>query len=311
MRPSMRVTGPRTAEVAQHGFNEHLALDHRAGGRPAAVRRRGKISELMGDFAKGIKSFKKGIVGGREGRGRAAKPDPMRRSTISRRRRPRRRARRSQAALRRRPASPARSAESTESPGRHGIWKRGVGQRRPFGVEGSMFDIGWCELLVIGIVALIVIGPKELPGALRTLGQWMGKIRRMAAEFQGQFQEAMREAEIDRAQEGHRRHGRQGQELHPFRSDRGRAQGHREVGRATCRRSISRAPARRQRQRTRKPPRRHLPTPRPPTPRPPTPAGVAAAAPSRPPRPSRVTPAAPEPEPAIADSKPDAGRAPA
>jgi sec-independent protein translocase protein TatB len=60
-----------------------------------------------------------------------------------------------------------------------------------------MFDIGWSELLLIGIVALIAIGPKELPGALRTLGQWMGKVRRMAAEFQGQFQEAMREAEID------------------------------------------------------------------------------------------------------------------
>jgi sec-independent protein translocase protein TatB len=59
-----------------------------------------------------------------------------------------------------------------------------------------MFDIGWSELIVIGIVALIVIGPKELPGALRTLGQWMGKIRRMAGEFQGQFQEAMREAEL-------------------------------------------------------------------------------------------------------------------
>src|SRR5512134_1141350 len=60
-----------------------------------------------------------------------------------------------------------------------------------------MFDIGWSELLLIGVVALIAIGPKELPGALRTLGLWMGKIRRMAAEFQGQFQEAMREAEID------------------------------------------------------------------------------------------------------------------
>ena len=60
-----------------------------------------------------------------------------------------------------------------------------------------MFDIGWSELLLIGVVALIVIGPKELPGALRTLGQWMAKIRRMASEFQGQFQEAMREAEID------------------------------------------------------------------------------------------------------------------
>jgi sec-independent protein translocase protein TatB len=59
-----------------------------------------------------------------------------------------------------------------------------------------MFDIGWGELLVIGIVALIAIGPKELPGVLRALGQWMAKIRSMAAEFQGQFQEAMREAEM-------------------------------------------------------------------------------------------------------------------
>ena len=49
---------------------------------------------------------------------------------------------------------------------------------------------------MIGIVALVVIGPKELPGALRTLGQWMTKIRRMASEFQNQFHEAMREAEL-------------------------------------------------------------------------------------------------------------------
>src|SRR5262245_15778474 len=59
-----------------------------------------------------------------------------------------------------------------------------------------MFDIGWSELVVIGIVALIAIGPKELPGVLRTVGTYMGKIRRMASEFQGQFQEAMREAEM-------------------------------------------------------------------------------------------------------------------
>ena len=59
-----------------------------------------------------------------------------------------------------------------------------------------MFDIGWSELLVIGVIALIAIGPKELPGVLRMVGQWMGKIRRMASEFQGQFQEAMREAEM-------------------------------------------------------------------------------------------------------------------
>ena len=59
-----------------------------------------------------------------------------------------------------------------------------------------MFDIGWSEFLVIAVVALIAIGPKELPGVLRMVGQWMGKARKMAAEFQGQFQEAMREAEM-------------------------------------------------------------------------------------------------------------------
>src|SRR5215470_16215439 len=60
----------------------------------------------------------------------------------------------------------------------------------------AMFDFGWGELILIGIVALVAIGPKELPGALRTLGQWMAKVRRMASEFQNQFHEAMREAEL-------------------------------------------------------------------------------------------------------------------
>ncbi|WP_441236385.1 Sec-independent protein translocase protein TatB [Bradyrhizobium sp. 930_D9_N1_4] len=59
-----------------------------------------------------------------------------------------------------------------------------------------MFDIGWSELVLIGVVALVAIGPKELPGVLRMVGQWMGKARKMASEFQGQFQEAMREAEM-------------------------------------------------------------------------------------------------------------------
>jgi sec-independent protein translocase protein TatB len=59
-----------------------------------------------------------------------------------------------------------------------------------------MFDIGWGEFLVIGIVALVVIGPKELPGVVRTLGQSVAKLRRMAADFQNQFNEAMREAEL-------------------------------------------------------------------------------------------------------------------
>jgi sec-independent protein translocase protein TatB len=59
-----------------------------------------------------------------------------------------------------------------------------------------MFDVSWSELLVIAAAALIFIGPKELPGVLRTVGQWTGKMRRMASEFQDQFREAMREAEV-------------------------------------------------------------------------------------------------------------------
>jgi sec-independent protein translocase protein TatB len=59
-----------------------------------------------------------------------------------------------------------------------------------------MFDMNWSEFVVIGVVALIVIGPKELPAVLRAIGQWTTKIRRMAGEFQSQFQEAMREAEM-------------------------------------------------------------------------------------------------------------------
>lgn len=62
-----------------------------------------------------------------------------------------------------------------------------------------MFDIGWSELVLIGAVALIVIGPKELPGTLRTIGAAVAKLRRMAGEFQSQFQDAMREAELDEA----------------------------------------------------------------------------------------------------------------
>jgi sec-independent protein translocase protein TatB len=59
-----------------------------------------------------------------------------------------------------------------------------------------MFDISWSEFLLIGVVALIVIGPKELPAVMRTLGQWTRKVRSMAGDFQNQFQEAMREAEM-------------------------------------------------------------------------------------------------------------------
>ena len=60
-----------------------------------------------------------------------------------------------------------------------------------------MFDFDAGKLIVIGVVALIVIGPKELPRVLRQLGQAYSKMRRMAADFQGQFMDAMREAELE------------------------------------------------------------------------------------------------------------------
>ena len=59
-----------------------------------------------------------------------------------------------------------------------------------------MFDISWTEFLLIGVVALIVIGPKELPTVMRTLGQYTRKLRSMAADFQNQFHEALREADM-------------------------------------------------------------------------------------------------------------------
>jgi sec-independent protein translocase protein TatB len=60
-----------------------------------------------------------------------------------------------------------------------------------------MFDMSWGEVMVIGAVALIVIGPKDLPKALRTLGNMTAQVRKMAGEFQSQFNEAMREAELE------------------------------------------------------------------------------------------------------------------
>ena len=59
-----------------------------------------------------------------------------------------------------------------------------------------MFDIGWSELLVIGVVAIIVVGPKDLPKLMRGIGHYAGKLRRSAADFQRQFEEAMRESEV-------------------------------------------------------------------------------------------------------------------
>src|ERR687897_768248 len=60
-----------------------------------------------------------------------------------------------------------------------------------------MFDIGWTEMLVIAIVMIVVVGPKDLPKMLRTFGKTTAKLRSMAGDFQKQFNEALKEAELD------------------------------------------------------------------------------------------------------------------
>ena len=60
-----------------------------------------------------------------------------------------------------------------------------------------MFDIGWTEILIIAVVAIIVVGPKDLPRMLRSLGRYAGKLRRTAGEFRSQFDDVIRESELD------------------------------------------------------------------------------------------------------------------
>ncbi len=60
-----------------------------------------------------------------------------------------------------------------------------------------MFDVGFDELLVIVIVAIVVIGPKDLPRALRTAGRWIGKVRRVSGHFRSGMDTMIREAELE------------------------------------------------------------------------------------------------------------------
>ncbi|WP_374382088.1 Sec-independent protein translocase protein TatB [Dongia sp.] len=62
-----------------------------------------------------------------------------------------------------------------------------------------MFDIGWSEMLIIGVVTLVVLGPKELPHALKTFSHWMRAARKLGAEFQSGVNEIVREAELEDA----------------------------------------------------------------------------------------------------------------
>ena len=64
-----------------------------------------------------------------------------------------------------------------------------------------LFDIGWPELMLIGVIALLVIGPKDLPRALRVAGFWVRKARTLSREFQSSIDQMIREAELDEVRE--------------------------------------------------------------------------------------------------------------
>ena len=162
----------------------------------------GKISSIMGDVAKGIKSFKKGMSEDEE----TAKKDEPRQGRaleVSRRRCGQARGaasgRRGQQGRLERQGLTSRRGLSGRLVRRRPAGRRSFARERHW-VE-LMFDITSSKLLILGIVALLVIGPKDLPALLRTIGKYMGIIKRQAAEFRAQFDEAMRESELAAAQE--------------------------------------------------------------------------------------------------------------
>ena len=140
----------------------------------------GKIPRLMNDMAKGVTRLQ-------------IRPEGRRRGGQER-------GRHGAAAAGRRPAGrrtgPQRRAQGLThgGAGRDGRIDRATAGRV---AAQSMFDLSWTEILVIGVAALIFIGPKELPGALRTAGKFVSKARQMAREFQGNVEEMVRKSELD------------------------------------------------------------------------------------------------------------------
>ena len=79
-----------------------------------------------------------------------------------------------------------------------------------------MFDIGYSELLLIAVVALIVIGPKDLPRMMRTVGHWVGRARGMARHFRSGIDTIMREAELEEMEKKWREENERILRDHPF-----------------------------------------------------------------------------------------------
>ena len=63
-----------------------------------------------------------------------------------------------------------------------------------------MFDMGWWELSVIGMITILVLGPKELPYAMKSVARFMRKARRLASDFQGHMDDLIQEADLDEVQ---------------------------------------------------------------------------------------------------------------
>lgn len=78
-----------------------------------------------------------------------------------------------------------------------------------------MFDVGFDELLVIAIVAIVVIGPKDLPMALRTVGRWMAKVRRVSGHFRSGIETMIREAELEEMEKKWREQNEAIMKAHP------------------------------------------------------------------------------------------------
>jgi sec-independent protein translocase protein TatB len=79
-----------------------------------------------------------------------------------------------------------------------------------------MFDIGYSELLLIAVVALVVIGPKDLPRVMRVVGQWVGRARGMARHFRSGIDTMMREAELEEMEKKWREENERILKDHPF-----------------------------------------------------------------------------------------------
>lgn len=65
-----------------------------------------------------------------------------------------------------------------------------------------MFDVAWSEMLVVGAVALVVVGPKDLPRVMREVGRWVSRARVMAGQFRNGFDQMIQEAELDELRRG-------------------------------------------------------------------------------------------------------------